>query len=270
MRNVFIYLVIMTGVLACNQQQTQDSKVESSEEVNPARKVIEKVVKKVGSMNDLNVLKDVEYTYSLNAVSRNIKNVSKERYLFNGELSWAQYLPAEQFPIKEDTITQGYDGDSVWVRVNGMLSNEISKVQFASFIRKTNFYWFTMMQKLLDEGVRHRLLPSRTVDSTEYKIVEMTFDANIGEVQDKYVLYVNPSTDLIDQFLFTVKELDLAPIDPLLMEVDYESFEGVKLMTRRIVRVSNWDGKSDGEIIYDQQCIDVKFNNGFPRSLFEK
>ncbi len=258
------------SIVSCKRHQKENSQTKANEKVNPAREIIEKVVNEVGSMNDLKTLKDVEYTYYLDATNRNIKNVSKERYIFNGELSWAQYLPEKQFPIKEDTITQGYKGDSVWVRVNQRLTNEPKKIEYASFIRKTNFYWFTMMQKLLDNGIHHELLPSRTVNSIEYKIVRMTFDNNIGEVQDKYLLYVNPSTNLIDQFLFTVKERNLAPVDPLLMEIEYDSINGIKLMANRIVKKSNWNGVSDGEIIYNQHYEDIKFNNGFTTSSFEK
>ena len=159
--------------------------------------------------------------------------------------------------------------ENAWVIVNGDFTDDKEKIEFAHFIRKTNFYWFTMMQKLLDPGVNHKLLPPRTVGAVEYQVVEMTFDQAIGSVQDRYLLYVNPETNLIDQFLFTIKELDLAPVDPMLMQVEYTSTQGIKLISKRVVKKSDWDGKADGEVVYQQHYEGIKFNNGFSPEMFQ-
>lgn len=267
------HLLLCTMVLlfaSCKKDIKTTSEGVSENPSNPARELIKKVVYKTGSMEDLKKLKDVEYTYVLDAVNRNIKNVSTERYMFEGELSWAQYLPEKQFPLKIDTVTQGYNGKATWVKINDTLSNDANKITFAAFVRPTNFYWFTMMQKLLDPGVNYELLDNRTVESREYNTVKMTFNSGVGEVQDDYIFYINPETHVIDQFLFTVKELNIAPDEPLLMQIKYTTIEGIMLMASRTVRKSNWEGKADGDIVYHQKYETIKFNNGFSKDLFEK
>jgi len=270
MKQKTFYFLILSLLILCNCTSISKNQNESLEveKDTPARTLIKKVCAQTGTYNDLKKLNNVEYTYTIHAVNSDVKNVSKERYIFDGELSWAQYLPQDQLPIKTDTTTQFFDGNKVTLYTNQEKTTKKSEVEFAGFVRRTNFYWFTMMQKLLDPGVNHKLLDSRMVNSTNYKIVEMTFDDGIGVVQDKYLLYINPDSYLIDQFLFTVKDLDFAPDDPLLMQVEYSTVNGLKIMSQRSVRQSTWDGKADGLIIYQQSNKNIKFNNDFDASDF--
>ena len=109
------------------------------------------------------------------------------------------------------------------------------------FFRKTNFYWFNMMFKLQDPGVNLRQLEDRNVDGMAYHIIEMTFGEGIGESSDRYILYVNPSTKRIDQFLFTV--LGFGFKDPFLMKLQYEKINDIWLSTYRKYAPANWDGE---------------------------
>lgn len=261
-------LCILSFFISCTNTQKENSTV-NDQQLGEASLLISQVMEKTGNYEDLKKLRDVQYTYTLDAKSQEKKNISIERYLFDGELSWAMYLPDIQVPQKKDTIIQAYDGKGIWVKSNSELSLDSTLLEFATFIRPTNFYWFTMMQKLMDPGVQHSLLSPRTVNNVEYQIVEMTFDNNIGSVQDRYLLYVNPETKLIDRFLFTVKARNLAPIDPLLMEVKYKEVDGILLMADRTVKRSTWEGKDDGPLVYHQFYKNIKFNNGFERSMWK-
>ena len=117
------------------------------------------------------------------------------------------------------------------------------------------------MFKLLDPGVNHKLLPIRNVNGIDYKIVEMTFGENVGETSDKFVLYINPNTYRIDQFLYTATGFGVT--EPSLMKVEYEKIDGVYLSTYRKYAPADWDGNVVKESWTEQFTRNVKFNNGF-------
>lgn len=134
----------------------------------------------------------------------------------------------------------------------------------SNFSRKANYYWFTMMPKLLDTGLIYKQLPNRTYNKIDYKIVKIGFEKGVGEIQDDFILYINPTTFLVDRFLFTVKGSSLGVS---LMEIEYETVNGYTFMAKRKVIPADWDGNIKGKILYEQTTANVKFNNGFKREL---
>ena len=89
----------------------------------------------------------------------------------------------------------------------------------------------------------------------------MTFGENIGDTSDKYILYINPQTNRIDQFLFTV--LGFGFKDPFLMKVAYEKMNDIYVSTYRKYAPADWDGNVIKEEWNEQITKNVKFNNGF-------
>jgi hypothetical protein len=84
-----VSVVILLGIfvvlgLACGTKQD-----------NP-RALVEKMVAEVGGIDKLYSLRDVEYTYSYQDLTSGKKDVSLERYIFDGELSWAKYEAREK------------------------------------------------------------------------------------------------------------------------------------------------------------------------------
>ena len=113
---------------------------------NPARQLIMKVVEKAGSMDKLKALNNVEYRYTFINEATQQKDVSIERYIFDGELSYAEYETHEVFimPGKSGKVIQKYDGDSTFVSLNDQPVYDRVNVGTASFVRRANFYWFAM------------------------------------------------------------------------------------------------------------------------------
>ena len=127
----------------------------------------------------------------------------------------------------------------------GSLTDDPNLNKLNGFMRKTNFYWFTMMFKLLDPGINYKRLPSREVNGIVYNVVETSFGESVGDAQDTYVLYLNPTTHLVDQFLFTVMDFNMS--NPLLMVAKYAEINGVKLPTDRSYVSSDWEGNVRSE-----------------------
>lgn len=249
---LFLMALLSTGVMA-----------------QEARALVEKMTEAVGGKDTFYNLGDVEYTYTYHDLVEDKKDVSLERYLFDGELSWAKFSVREKFahPNIDGTIIQGYDGENFWTTINGVASEDEQIVGFSRFLRKTNYYWFSMFFKLLDEGINYEKLDPQTVNGIDYHRVKITFGENVGDASDIYVLFINPETYLVDQFLFTVKAFNVT--DPLLMEVKYTEVDGVKLPTWRRYAPANWEAEIQKEAWTAEISENVKFDNGFTRADFK-
>ncbi|MEO1236264.1 MAG: DUF6503 family protein [Planctomycetota bacterium] len=233
--------------------------------------VLERVASAVGTYQDLLHKVDVEYTYTYRDNNTGASDVSIERYLFDGEKSWAKYTTSDKFvfPDNDGIPVQGWNGSEAWVTLDGEPVTDQAAVGLARFLRPTNFYWFAMMQKLTDPGTIHQHLGVRTVNDTDYDVVELTFDVPDGTPADTYVLYVNPDTHLVDRFLFTV--VDFGVVDtPFMMEVEHEAFGHLMLPVTRRYTASDWDGNVPDDAVWvDEIMEDLTFGNGFPASAFD-
>jgi len=163
---------------------------------------------------------------------------------------------------------QGYNGKESWVTIDGQLLDDHQANKIADFLRKINFYWFAMMHKLLDPGINYTYQGTKNVNDIEYDLVNISFDSGVGDASDTYLLYINPNTNLVDQFLFTVMDFNIS--EPYLMKVDYEQIDGVKLPVKRKYTKSNWNGDILENSWGEEIMTDIKFNNNFKREDFDK
>lgn len=232
-----------------------------------ARRLVEQVVEAVGGLDALYALHDVEYTYTYRRADGS-ETVTLERYVFDGELSWARYERMPQWPDGVSEVIEGYDGAGTWVTHDGEPVDDPEVIQRADFRRKTNYYWFAMMFKLADPGTNHEYVGTRTVDGVDHDVVRMTFGEDVGDVQDTYLLYIDPETHLVDQFLYTVMDYDMTR--PSLKKVTYREVEGLMLPVRRRAIRSNWEGEEVGDGWSVQIMEDIAFDNGFRRETFER
>lgn len=230
------------------------------------RVIVESVVKAMGGLERFHAQKSVEYTFVYGDPEGKMDQ-STERYVFDGELSWAEYTKRDlTLPEKKGVFVQGYDGTKTWATLDGEPTFDEELVGHADFLRKTNYYWFAMMFKLLDSGIQYEYAGSKTVEGTAYDLVRIQFEDGVGDASDTYVLYVNRRTRLVDRFLFTV--MDFGMSDPLLMVVEYEEVNGIKLPARRKYSPSDWDGASPGPWTHEIMK-DIKLNVPIERALFK-
>ena len=181
MRNLIGVLIFaLLAFYACGPAATQSSETEEGlaqeepvKEIpsNPAEALIHKMVEASGGIEKYRALKDVEYDYTYHVVKDGKKDVSVERYVYDGEKSWAKYTTHEVFvfPGQEGEAIQGFDGKESWVTFNGERITEPQVAKLADFARKTNFYWLNMMYKLVDPGTNYELMEDQEVNGVKNK-----------------------------------------------------------------------------------------------------
>ena len=163
-------------------------------------------------------------------------------------------------------MQQGYNGKDFWLKMDGQEITDSNAIESVTFTRKTNFYWFAMMQKLLDPGIKYEYLGQNNIAGKLYDIVKITFHTADDVASDTYQLYINPETHLVDQFLFTVVSKNVT--DPILMRVKYENVEGILLTTYRKYTKSDWEANVLKDAWVEEITKDIKFNQNLDRTLF--
>ena len=268
---LIIILMSMLIIGACGNTPNQNSikSEESNKFQNQGHKLVFEMVKKVGDLDKLIDLKDVTYTYTYETPDGK-SDISKEKYIFEGELSYGKYIKHERtLPQLKGEIEQGYDGQEFWLKHNGKALNDKDFLKRVAFNRPTNFYWFTMMQKMLDPGLVYKYLGETTIDQKFYDIVKVTFETNNNKPTDIYQLYINKETQLVDQFLFTVADFGKIEV-PNLMQLEYETTNGISIPTKRRYKVSTWNAEVSEEPWIKVNWSDIKFNNNLSKEDFQK
>jgi hypothetical protein len=266
-----LVIVIISSALlgACSTKEvktTETTEVQVPEFQNKGHELVYKMAQETGDYQDLLNLKDIVFNYTYRTPDQK-EDVSIESYIFDGELSHGTYIKHERtLPDLEGEMQQGYNGSDFWLKLDGQEITDSAAIESVTFTRKTNFYWFAMMHKLLDPGINYEYLGQDSAVSKIYDVVKITFASADDVATDIYQLYINPETHLVDQFLFTVVSKNMT--DPILMRVEYENIEGVLLTTYRKYTKSDWAANVIKDVWVEEISKDIKFNQGLDKALF--
>lgn len=253
-------------LMSCQSNTSKEAETKVTFQ-NKGHELVYKMVQTVGTYQQLQQYKDVSYTYTYTTPDGK-SDVSNEKYIFDGELSYGEYVKHERtLPDLEGRIEQGYDGTNFWLKQDGKAVEDEAALKRVTFNRKTNFYWFTMMQKLLDPGLNYEYIKQDTIDEKVYDIVKISFESEDGKPTDIYQVYINQETSIVDQFLFTVMDFGVA--DPLLMKMEYEKVGELLIPTKRKYTKADWDGNNLNENWIPVNWTDIKFNTGLTKEQFE-
>ncbi|MDO5970788.1 hypothetical protein Q4Q35_13305 [Flavivirga aquimarina] len=268
-------IILSTLLFACNNKSKTEPKQEQKQEQtiqvfkNKGHELIYKMSQKVGDYNSLSKNKDVIYTYTYRTPDGKA-DISTEKYIFNGELSYGLYDQHQRtFPDLEGQIEQGYDGSEYWLKHNGETLDDTKRLKRVAFNRPTNFYWFTMFQKLLDPGVNYEYIGEKTLNNIKYDVVKITFNSNEEKPTDIYQLYLNKNTLLVDQFLFTVADFGVMET-PFLMKLQYEKIENLMIPTKRLYKKSTWHADVSDAPWIEVTWSNIVFNNNLNIKDFKK
>ncbi|AUC23055.1 hypothetical protein BTO15_13550 [Polaribacter sejongensis] len=267
----FSFLFFSCGNKKTNSEVKTETNTEKETPItfkNKGHKLVYNTVQKTGNYQILAAKKDVVYTYSYQTPDGKT-DISTEKYIFDGELSYGAYTKHERtLTDLKGKVEQGYDGNEYWLKNNGEIITDSAALKKVAFNRPTNFYWFCMIQKLLDPSVQYQYINEQTIEGTVYDVVKITFDGSNNKPKDIYQVYINKETKMIDQFLFTV--MDFEKSDPLLMQLKYENIEGILIPTQRKYKASNWDAEVTDAPWIQVNWTNIKFNNGLQKEMFKK
>ena len=124
-----------------------------------------------------------------------------------------------------------------------------------------------MFQKLLDPGLTYEYLGETTLNAISYDIVKVSFTSQNNTPTDIYQLYINKHTLYVDQFLFTVADFGVMDT-PFLMQVAYETIDGLWIPTRRKYKRSTWKAAIDDAPWTKVTWSNITFNNGLNKRDF--
>lgn len=233
--------------------------------------LIDALVAVNGGYEKLASKKDVQFTYIYDNFD-NGRDVSTERHIFNGEHSWGSYKEHKRnvLPEKKGLAVQSLVNGKPTLSLDGMEITDEKALGGTVFLRKVNFYWFTMMYKLKDPGTNYKHLGTEEIDGILYDKVSLTYNADVTkkEKNDEYILYFNPKTHLIDLFFFSLPDWGIN--EPVLkMTLDYEVVDGLYISTVRKSFGPNEKGEYQLNGAYTFK--DITFNNGFkPEDFIQK
>lgn len=258
-------------VIEVKKKQVENDIIETVEEIaisyttDEPKSMIEAIEATAGGWNNLWKQKDVEFNYEyLQADGKVDKSV--ERYIFNTEQSWGKYTQHDinVMPETKGDVIQYYDGTNAYLSHNGKKIEDPALIGTSQFLRKANYFWFTMMYKLDNPGTIYEYKGAEELNGTSYDKVLVTYDPEITkkEQNDTYILYLNKETMLVDQFYFSLPAFGFN--DPvLLMQVEYEEINGLMIPSKRDIFFPNEDGEYGDQPAIQEISTNIKFNNGF-------
>ena len=269
---LMLVIIFCTLLTACGNKKANTKETTKTVEIqipefqNKGHELVYKMTQETGSYQDLLNLKDIVFNYTYRTPDQK-EDISIESYIFKGELSHGTYIKHERtLPNLKGKMQQGYNGKDFWIKIDGQEITDSSAIESVTFTRKTNFYWFAMMQKLLDPGINYEYMGQDIIESKLYDIVKITFNTADDVASDTYQLYINPETLLVDQFLFTVVSKNVT--DPILMRVKYENIEGILLTTYRKYTKSDWKANVLKDVWVEEITKDIKYNQNLEKALF--
>lgn len=238
---------------------------------NKGHELVYNMAQKVGNYSNLRDKKDVVYTYTYQTADGKI-DIATEKYIFDGEYSYGKYEQnhhQKTFPQLKGTLEQAFDGNEYWLKHNDKLITTPKLLKSVAFRRPTNFYWFAMLQKLLDPGLTYEYVGEKMIDNKDYDIVKVSFNTTHDKPKDIYQLYINKKTSLVDQFLFTVAEFGKMDT-PRLMQLEYITVDGMLIPAKRRYKVSTWNADITDAPWTLANWENIKFNNGLTQKNFMK
>lgn len=266
------FLLLIVGCKEVSKEGSKDVKTEKETTMtfqNKGHQLVYNLVEKVGNYDKLRSKKDVVYTYTY-TVPDGKADVSTEKYIFDGELSYGQYKQHQRtLPDLAGIMEQSYDGKNYWLKADGKLVNDTVSLKRVMFSRPTNFYWFAMFQKLLDPGLKYDYLGEKQLDNKNFEVVKVSFESKNDKPTDIYQLYINKETGLVDQFLFTVADFGVIE-EPLLMQMSYEKIDGFLIPTKRKYKKSTWEAIVTNAPWITVNWSNIKFDNNLKKEAFKK
>jgi len=268
-------LSVMTIFASCNEKNKKGESQETHEteivvkaptySTEDPSSMLASIAYAHGGWDDLWNKKDVQYSYDYRSANGKA-DVSTERYIFTTETSFGYYTQHDinAMPGTEGEVMQYYDGKATIATLAGKTIEDPQAIGGSDFLRRANYFWFLMPYKLTDQGTVLKYLGKEEYNGTSYDKLEVTYDPAITgkEQNDIYILYVNPTTKMIDRFYFSLPFLGIN-VPAIIANYQYEDIDGQKIATKRTYFLPNEKGEYSEAPSLVQTLTNIKFNNGF-------
>ena len=235
-----------------------------------SKALLDNLTSVIGDYKKLMSKKDVQFHYVYDNFDKG-KDISDEKIIFNGEHSWASYSQHDRnvMPGKGGVVQQSYINGVPQITHDGKIITDKDAVGATVFIRQVNIFWFSMIYKLQDNGTNHKHMGTEKVNGIYYDKVMLTYNnAVTGKpADDKYILYFNPNTHMIDLFFFSLPAFGIN--EPVIkMTMEYKKIDGIYIPTERKSYAPN---PETGEYSLNGQYTfsKIKFKNKYKAKDFK-
>lgn len=192
-KNYYTALTLLLIVSACKENKTPESveitktKEEVLEETTyKYPENLTKVFNTHGGIDAWKSMKSLAFTMD--------KPDGKEETLTN--------LNSREALIESPNATIGFDGNKAWF-VNKMEGEY--KGYPPKFYYNLMFYFYAMPFILSDDGINYADVEPLVFEGVTYPGIQVTYNAGVGETpEDRYVLYYNPKTYVMEWLGYTV------------------------------------------------------------------
>ncbi|MDA7916738.1 hypothetical protein N9B49_00800 [bacterium] len=259
-RPVLWNVLAVVFLLPVMNAQTMDRK---------SRELLDKLESRIGTHERLLEKRDIEVKYVYHSFKNGL-NITRERFIYDGEHSWAEYqthfLP--EYDVTAGTLRQALVHDQPYASIDGEMLNDAALADNILLHRRVNFYWMTMLYKLRDPGTHFEYIGTHEENGITYDKVHLTFDSEVIDKKrlDQYVLCFNRDTHMVDLYFWsggTERALDRLQKTT----VEHQIIEGVYIPVLRKVYGFAKDGSYELRTV--TSYTEVKFNQGFKPSDFE-
>ena len=100
--------------------------------------------------------KVVEYTYDYYSPAKNVRDLSTERYIFEGEQSWGEYTTHQIniLPNQPGKLVHSVVNGKPAIMLDGKSLEDEAALGATQFLRTVNYFWFMMPFKLSDPSTK--------------------------------------------------------------------------------------------------------------------
>ena len=156
----------------------------------------------------------------------------------------------------ENKYTLGNDGEKVWVTpVRDSFPGKSPR-----FMKGLVFYFVAIPFVLADEGVALEDLGKKEVNAREYNVIKATFGDGVGDApEDQYILYTDPTSNLIDFITYSVTYFDKSKGTQYnALRYEWKNVNGLLFPEKYIGY--KWENEALGEVRYESPFANASFS----------
>jgi Family of unknown function (DUF6503) len=194
MKNLVLFLVIITALIACKNDTKKEEPLVIDETVE---------VSEIESTrpNHPAVLKNIFEAHGDWDTWTKMNNLCFEFDGKDGTETHTTDLRNRKAKIEHKDWSIGYDGEDVWLLEN----KEGAYKGNARFYHNLMFYFYAMPYILGDDGIVYETVAPTELDGKTYKGIKISYKNDVGDSpEDEYILYFDPETNQMSWLGYTV------------------------------------------------------------------